>query len=84
MNKRYLLVFTFPSGTKYAATVAKNRFAFTPITSDGKVNGAMSWDFPEEAMGFLKRLLEQMSEEQRKSLASLKPQVVPLSNYECL
>jgi len=77
IGHKFVLLFTFPSGKKYAAGQIDGHFAFIPIEEDGILRGVIAWDDSNDFKLWMDSFIETIGGESEwaKLRASLKPDI---------
>lgn len=70
---KWILIFTFPNGQRFAASQKDGYFCIVPII-DGKFKGAMGWDTAMEVKEFLMAFRKEVGDEEFKKWWSLRPE----------
>lgn len=81
-GKKFVIVFTMPSGKRYVAGGIDGKFALIPITPEGQLKGILGWDDSFGASQWLKELKNSVTEKQWETYWSMRPdlKLVSLQN----
>ena len=74
-GQKLVLLFTFPSGTVYAAGQLKGELSFVPVGAGGVLKDVLAWDSKEALVEWLKQFRIKNGEEKFKALISLKMRI---------
>jgi hypothetical protein len=74
-GQRLVLLFTFPSGSVYAAGQLKGELSFVPVGDGGVLREVLAWESKEALVEWLKQFKIKNGEEKFKALCALKMRI---------
>jgi hypothetical protein len=73
---KYIILFTLPSGSKWAASVYEGCFSMVQCGKSGKFESVLGFEIIEDAKAFMQDMYSQMDEVTKEKVKSLNPQFV--------